>query len=368
MAFQGKARPGGSGGIVFAAMEHDSELGARLRGGLILAAGAALLLYALWPWLPVPGRPARPRTVVFYGFSILGEAMNQAVLPEFARRWREQTGERIEFVTSFAGSGTVTNQLILGVPAQLALLSLELDAERLAQAGVIPASSWRRLPHGGVVNRTPFVLVVRKGNPLGVHDFSDLGRPGVRVIHPDPLTSGGANWALLAEYGSAARHSPDRPREAGFQSLLGVWRHVTAQAASARAARTQFENGFGDVLVTYEQDVIKDAAKGTLPGEIVYPPSTVLSEHTLVILDKNIAPSERPLIDALVAFLWSERAQALFVQHGFRSVDERLNAANPHFGVIRDPFLVRDLGGWTQVKKEIVDGIWKDRVLKEVGR
>ena len=83
------------------------------------------------------------------------------------------------------------------------------------------------------------------------------------------------------------------------------------------------------MLVTYEQDVIGDAAKGTLPGEIVYPPSTVLSEHTLVILDKNIAPADRPLIDALVAFLWSEPAQSLFVHNGFRSVDERLNGGEP---------------------------------------
>jgi ABC-type sulfate transport system substrate-binding protein len=354
-------------------MELDSaRLRDRLRGGLALAGGAALLLYALWPWLPVPhgnGRGSRPRTVVFYGFSILGEAMNQAILPEFAQRWHERTGERIEFVTSFAGSGTITNQLTMGVPAQVALLSLELDADRLAKAGVIPPNSWRRLPHGGVVNRTPFVLVVRKGNPKRIRGFADLARPGVKVVHPDPLTSGGANWAILAEYGSAARHAPrGGERQAGFQSLLGVWRNVAAQAASARAARTQFENGFGDALVTYEQDVIKDAAKGTLPGEIVYPPSTVLSEHTLVILEKNISPSERPLIDALVAFLWSEQAQALFVQRGFRSVEERLNAGNPAFGVIRDPFLVGDFGGWQRVKKEIVDGLWKERVLKELGK
>jgi sulfate/thiosulfate transport system substrate-binding protein len=354
----------------------SARLRDRLRGGLVLAGGAALLLYALWPWLPVPhggGRGgARPRTVVFYGFSILGEAMNQAILPEFARRWHERTGERVEFVTSFAGSGTITNQLTMGVPAQVALLALELDADRLAKAGVIAPGSWRRLPHGGVVNRTPFVLVVRKGNPKRIHDFADLARPGVKVVHPDPLTSGGANWAILAEYGSAARHAPpgapEAKRQAGFQSLLGVWRNVAAQAASARAARTQFENGFGDALVTYEQDVLKDAAKGTLPGEIVYPPSTVLSEHTLVILDKNIAPSERPLIDALVAFLWSEPAQALFVQRGFRSVEERLNAGNPAFGVIRDPFLVGDFGGWQRVKTEIVDGLWKERVLKELGK
>jgi ABC-type sulfate transport system substrate-binding protein len=350
-------------------MARDFEPAGRLRGALLLAGGAALLLYALWPWLPVPGRPAAPRTVVFYGFSILGEAMNEAVLPEFARQWRERTGERVEFVTSFAGSGTITNQLIMGVPAQLGLLSLELDAGRLAKAGVIPAGSWRRLPHGGVVNRTPFVLVVRKGNPKGIRDFADLARRGVKVVHPDPLTSGGANWAILAEYGSAARRAfPGGEGPAGFQSLLGIWRNVAAQAASARAARTQFENGFGDVLVTYEQDVLEDAVQGTLPGEIVYPPSTVLSEHTLVILDKNIAPSERPLIDALVAFLWSGPAQKLFVAKGFRSVDERLNAGNPAFGRIADPFRVGDFGGWDRVKQEIVDGVWKNRVLKETGK
>jgi sulfate/thiosulfate-binding protein len=350
-------------------MARDFDPAGRLRGTLLLAGGAALLLYALWPWLPAPGRAAPPRTVVFYGFSILGEAMNEAVLPEFARQWRERTGERIEFVTSFAGSGTITNQLILGVPAQVGLLSLELDAERLAKAGVIPAGSWRRLPHNGVVNRTPFVLVVRKGNPKAIRDFADLARPGVRVVHPDPLTSGGANWAILAEYGSAFRRAaPSGEGEAGFRNLLGIWRNVAAQAASARAARTQFENGFGDVLVTYEQDVLKDAVKGTLPGEIVYPPSTVLSEHTLVVVDKNVAPAERPLIDALVAFLWSEPAQRLFVQRGFRSVDERLNAGNPAFGRIEDPFRVGDFGGWDRVKKEIVDGIWKDRVLKETGK
>ena len=340
----------------------------RLEGGLLTAAGLALLLYALWPWLPLPGRAARPRTVVFYGFSILGEALNEDVLPAFAHHWRQTTGERVEFITSFAGSGTVTNQITLGVPAQVALLSLELDAERLAKAGRVIPGSWRRLPHGGVVNRTPFVLVVRRGNPKGIKDFADLARPGVRVVHPDPMTSGGANWALLAEYGSAARRSPGREKEAGFEALRGVWRHVVAQAASARAARTQFENGFGDVLVTYEQDVLADAVKGKLPGEIVYPPSTVLSEHTLVVVDENVAPADRLVIDALVQFLWSEPAQRLFVRRGFRSVDEGLNAANPAFGRIQDPFRVADFGGWDRVKKEIVDGIWKDRVMKEIGK
>jgi sulfate/thiosulfate-binding protein len=347
----------------------------RLRGAVSLLAWAGLLLYAVWPWLPGAGRAKPPRTVIFYGFSILGEALDHAVLPEFARRWQAETGERVEFITSFAGSGTVTNQLVLGVPAHLALLSLELDAQRLADAGVIPQASWKSLPYHGVVNRTPFILLVRPGNPKGIHDFADLGRPGVKVVHPDPLTSGGANWALLAEYGAAARHAqPGRGREAGTASLRGVWSHVVAQAASARAARTQFENGFGDVLVTYEQDAVRGIAKSKGKGkspqnwEIVYPPSTVLSEHTLVIVDKNATAEERPLIQALVRYLWSDDAQRLFVANGFRSVREELNGANPAFGKIADPFLVADFGGWPRVKREIVDGIWKGEVLKELGK
>jgi sulfate/thiosulfate-binding protein len=324
----------------------------------------ALLLYALWPWLSLPGGRERPRTVIFYGFSILGEVMNESVLPAFARRWEERTGERVELITAFAGSGTVTNQLILGVPADLALLSLELDAERLAAAGVITPGSWRRLPEHGVVNRTPFVLLVRRGNPKGIRYFSDLARPGVGVVHPDPLTSGGANWALLAEYGSAARRAAaGGERAAGEAALRGVWANVVAQSPSARGARTQFENGFGDVLVTYEQEVLKDLEKGTLDGEIVYPPSTVLSEHTLVIVEKNVAPEERELVRSLVEFLWSDPAQRLFVASGFRSVRKDLNRLNPAFGRIEDPFLVRDFGGWGRVKREIVDGIWRDRVL-----
>ena len=182
------------------------------------------------------------------------------------------------------------------MPAQVALLSLELDAERLAKAGVIAAGSWRRLPHGGVVNRTPFVLVVRQGNPKGIHDFSDLARPGVRVVHPDPLTSGGANWAILAEYGAGRpRRRPGGPAaRPATGPCAGVWRNVVAQAASARAARTQFENGFGDVLVTYEQDVLKDAARGHAAGRDRLSSAARCSRSTpWWSWTRNIAPAER---------------------------------------------------------------------------
>src|ERR1051325_10145239 len=109
----------------------------RIQGALPLLFLGALFLYSLWPWLPLAGGAVRSRTIVFYGFSILDEVMNKRLFPAFSQEWQARTGEHIEFISSFAGSGTIANQLMMGVPAELALLSLELDAQKLSKAGVI---------------------------------------------------------------------------------------------------------------------------------------------------------------------------------------------------------------------------------------
>lgn len=289
--------------------------------------------------------------------------MSRGVFPAFARHWEASTGEKVELVSAFAGSGTVTNQIKLGVPAQVAILSLELDALALQDAGVLGGPTWRDLPHQGVLNQTPFVILVRPGNPKGIEDFSSLARPGVRVVHPDPLTSGGAQWAILAEYGSVTRGGGSPA--AAEQQLAGIWRNVVAQASSARSARTQFEGGFGDALITYEQELL---VEDKLEGEIVYPNCTILSDHVVVVIERNIAPEDRPLIEAFVEYLWSRQAQEIFVDYGFRSVDSELNAGNRKLVPIEKPFTVAHLGGWVAAKKTVVDGIWKRRVLVEVGK
>jgi sulfate/thiosulfate transport system substrate-binding protein len=329
---------------------------------LPIAFCVGLLTYAVWPWLPFARAAQPPQTIVFYGFSILGDVMTAGIFPAFQKAWAAEGNPPVEFVSSFAGSGTVTNQIILGVPAQLALLSLESDAERLASAGVIAPGSWRRFPYQGVVNRTPFVIVVRKGNPAAIHDYADLARSGIGVVHPDPATSGGANWSVVAEYGAGLRQAGGNPQAA--QALLrGIWKNVVAQAASARSARVQFDQGFGDALVTYEQEPLWDRMRGKFHGEIVYPRSTILSEHTLVAIDKHIAPRDRAVIDRFIDFLWTEPAQRIFVAYGFRSVLPQLAEANPGFGKIDDAFLIDDFGGWARARSEIVDGVWKRRVM-----
>jgi sulfate/thiosulfate transport system substrate-binding protein len=336
----------------------------RRRGLLPALFLAALLVYAAWPWLPFAREAAAPPTIVFYGFSILADVFQEGIFPAFQKQWAAEGHGPVEFVSSFGGSGTVTNQVILGVPAQVVLLSLESDADRLADAGTIARDGWKRLPQAGVVNLTPFVILVRPGNPLGIRDFRDLTRPGVRIVHPDPMTSGGANWALVAEYGAGSRATPGGPA-AGQALLSGIWKNVVAQASSARAARTQFENGFGDALITYEQEAVYDRGRGRLHADVVYPERTILSEHTLVVVDRNIRPRERALVDRFVQYLWSEEAQRIFVKFGFRSATEGLNAANTGFGRIADPFRIGDFGGWKAARREIVERIWKDRVMKQ---
>lgn len=334
----------------------------RLRQGGWAVVCLAVTLFLFWPWLPWVSGPPR-RTVTLYGFSILGDVINRGVFPAFARHWEKSTGEKVELISAFAGSGTVTNQIRLGVPAQVAILSLELDALSLEQAGVLGGPTWRELPQQGILNQTPFVILVRPGNPKGITDFDSLAKPGIGVVHPDPLTSGGAQWAVLAEYGSALMTGGDSSQ--ATERLAGVWRNVVAQASSARSARTQFEGGFGDALITYEQELV---VEDRLNGEIVYPRSTILSDHVVVVIERNIKPEDRDLIEAFVEYLWSREAQQIFVDYGFRSADPALNASNPRLAKIEKPFTVRDLGGWVQAKRSIVDEIWKRQVLVQVGK
>ncbi len=285
--------------------------------------------------------------------------MTTRIFPAFAEKWQREHGQRLEFFGAFAGSGTITNQMLFGAPAQIAILSHELDALRLRNAG-IARTDWRTFPHGGVVNRTPFIIVTRPGNPKRIHDFRDLARPGVAIAHPDPLTSGGALWAILAEYGSVTI-SGGTPQAAQAQ-LLGIWRNVRYQAGSSRAVRTQFEAGFGDALITYEQETLSKPIRGS----VVYPAATILSEHIAVLVDRNVAPRDRALVRAFLEFLWSGQAQRLFVRSGFRSVDDRLNAGTAAFRRIPHPFTAADLGGWPAAYAAIVEGVWKAHVLVEV--
>ena len=332
--------------------------------GLLLA---LLLFVAISGCLPKPPAESGGINITLYGFSVMKEVLEKAVYPGFAAKWKLEHGEDIKFTSSFAGSETVTNQILQGAPAAAAILSIERDAQRLQRGGVV-TTDWHSFPYKGIVNKTPFVILVRKGNPKGIHDFPDLAKSGIRVIHPDPISSGGAQWSILAIYGAELIKSekqsgePDRAR--ALQTLQAIWKNVISTPGSAREARTTFELGNGDALITYElEGLLMKAANA--PIEIVVPQATIFSEHPAVVIDKTVTAIQRPIVDAFLLYLWSDESQQAFVKFHLRSItQEAFNDANKEFAHIEMPFTVDYFGGWDKAYPEVIEKIFRDQVQK----
>src|SRR5689334_3779761 len=335
-----------------------------------LTTAALLLTLLLAACMPGPTTSTKgTRTITLYGFSIMKESLEKDIYPAFAAKWKAEHGEDVTFNSSFAGSETVTNQILQGAPADIAILSIEGDVQRLIKAGHVP-TDWWATEEKGIVNKTPFVILVRKGNPLGITDFPDLAKPGVKVIHPDPVSSGGAQWSILAIYGSELKKSEVEAGQAdqnrALKILQAIWKNVISTPGSAREARTQFETGYGDALVTYELEGLLMKEAGA-PFEIVVPRSTIFSEHPAVLIDKNVAEDERPVLDAFMKYLWSDEAQQAFVKYHFRAVtNDAFNDANKEFAHIELPFTVGDLfQGWEHAYPDVIDGVWRKQVKQK---
>jgi len=326
-----------------------------------------LILLSLGGCLPKPPAESGGINITLYGFSVMKEALEKAIYPGFAAKWKRERGQDIKFTSSFAGSETVTNQILQGAPAAAAILSIDRDAQRLQRAGFV-TTDWHAFPYKGIVNKTPFVILVRKGNPKGIHDFSDLAKGGVRVIHPDPISSGGAQWSILAIYGSelikSEKQSSEPDRARALQTLQAIWKNVISTPGSAREARTTFELGNGDALVTYElEGLLMKAANA--PIDIIVPQATIFSEHPAVIIDKTLKGDRRPIVDAFIQYLWSDEAQQAFVKFHLRSItNEAFNEANKEFAHIEMPFTVDYFGGWDKAYPEVIENIFRDQVQK----
>ncbi|MCI0660891.1 MAG: substrate-binding domain-containing protein [Acidobacteria bacterium] len=338
---------------------HDSRW--KLGSESIFLIGAVVLLFVI-AGCRRKSDVDRETTITLYGFSVVKEPLETEIFPAFKKEWFEKTGQTLTFTPSYAGSELVTNQILSGVEADVAILAIERNADSLVKGGVT-RHKWREMPYGGIVNKTPMVILVRQGNPKGIHDFKDLGKPGVKLLLSDPIFSGAGQWSLLAIYGSelikSEKESGVRDEKQAFETLKRVWRSVIATPGSAREARTHFEQGEGDALVTYELEALQLIAK-KLGHEMVVPPTTIFSEHPVIIIDYHMPAAKYAIVELFIRYLWEKPAQQAWVNSGFRSVsDERLNDKFPK---IKNPFYVKDLGGWSQAYPQIIDGVWKQKI------
>ncbi|MGJ0120701.1 sulfate ABC transporter substrate-binding protein [Williamsia sp. MIQD14] len=237
-------------------------------------------------------------------------------------------GSDIGFSQSYGASGDQSRKVARRVPADVVNFSVEPDITRLVKAGVVDEDWKTQHPN----NSTPFgsvvALVVRKGNPKNIRDWDDLLKPGVEVITPNPGSSGSAKWNLLAPFAAKSNGGVDEKAGLAYVSDL-VRDHIRVNPKSGREATTTFEQGQGDVLISYENEAIMLARKnGTAPAsqrvDYVIPPQTFKIENPVAVVNTS---DDKASAEKFVDFLFTDEGQRIWAQQGFRPVTPSVIAA-----------------------------------------
>jgi sulfate transport system substrate-binding protein len=334
-------------------------MGGRSRVWLALAVAPALMGLGQG-CAPTQGATPGTDTLTIGAYSVVREAFHDAILPAFAAHWRQKTGRAVQFEESYNGSGAQSRAIAAGFDADVAILSLEGDVDRLVKAGLIKRG-WNAGPARGMITRSLVVIGVRAGNPKGIRDWEDLAQPEVNVLYPDPKTSGGARWNINAIYGAGLfRDKPKggKPEPRAARDLLArVQARVVNMDASGRQSMATFERGTGDAVVSYENELLLQRKLKGVEAPYVIPPATLLIEGPAAVVDASVERHRnREVAEAFLDFLRSPEAQKLFAGYGFRPLDPKLDdkPLPPRL------FTMADLGGWKKVNKEVYDpgGLW----------
>jgi sulfate/thiosulfate-binding protein len=302
--------------------------------------------------------PAKTPVVTFAAYSTPREVYGK-IIPAFQAKWKDQhNGQSVIFQESYGGSTSQAQAVVNGFKADIVALSLAPDVDTIKKAGLI-THDWTSSPDGGMVSASVVVFDVRPDNPKGLADWNDLTQAGLQILTPDPAQSGGARWNIVAAYGAAERGKTAdvTAGDAGAQQLLqGIFTNVNVLDKSARDSIKNFESGNGDVAITYENEVLT-AQKAGLPDQMVIPPSTVLIENPVAVVDVNAkADCVTDVANAFVDFLHTQDAKDLYSKVGFlRSTGDAQAQAGDgdKFAPISDLFTVADLGGWDQIDTKV---------------
>jgi sulfate/thiosulfate-binding protein len=255
-------------------------------------------------------------------------------------------GKGIAFKTSFAASGAQSRAVAAGQPADVVAFSTSPDIDRLVDAGLV-SSDWTNGPTKGIVNDSTVVMIVRPGNPKHISGWDDLIKPGIKVVTPNPATSGSARWNIMAAYGAQLKEGKSPSQALAYVATL-LEKNTVTQPDSGSDALQAFVSGQGDVLLDYESDAIAAKRAGD-KIQIVYPKSSILIETPIAVIKKS---SHLTQANAYVKWLLTPAAQKLWGQQGYRpvlpSVAKQFSSTFPNI----DLFTIASLGGWTKVTKD----------------
>ncbi len=315
------------------------------------ATAAGIMLSLAGPLSVAQAAPAQQILNVSYDPTReLYEQINTA----FAKKWAQGGNGAVTIRQSHGGSGKQSRSVIDGLPADVVTLALAYDIDAIAQrAKLLPADWQSRLPNNSTPYYSTIVLLVRKGNPKGIKDWDDLVKPGVKVITPNPKTSGGARWNYLAAYGFAKRkYGSD---QAARDYLTKLFRNVPVLDSGARGATTTFvQRGQGDVLIAWENEAhlaVEQLGKGQF--EIVTPSVSILAEPPVALVDKNVdKKGTRKVAQAYLNFLYTPEAQDIIARNYYRprnpDVAAKYAAKFPKLPLFS---IDKNFGGWANAQK-----------------
>ena len=279
--------------------------------------------------------------------SLVAYSTPQAAYEDIIAAFQETPkGANVEFEQSYGASGDQSRAVEAGLPADIVEFSLEPDMTRLVDAGIV-APDWNKNEYKGMVTDSVVVIATRSGNPKGISDWPDLIKPDVEVITPNPFTSGGARWNVMAAYGAAlAQGMSDKEAK---QYLVQLFRHVPVQDNSARESLQTFTGGKGDAILAYENEVIFAGQNGQ---ELDYtvPDDTILIENPVAVTKTSEHPQQA---QAFLNFLYTEEAQKIFSDNGYRPVVD--GTATRDFPDPSGLFDITEFGGWSEAATEFFD-------------
>jgi sulfate transport system substrate-binding protein len=271
----------------------------------------------------------------------------------FAAYWKAKTGQAVTVNQSHAGSGKQARAVIDGLEADVVTLALAYDIDAIHdKAGLLPADWQTRLPYNSTPFTSTIVFLVRKGNPRGIKDWSDLVKPGMAVVVANPKTSGGARWAYLSAWAYGLKSGGGDASAKEFIKTL--YKNVPVLDSGARGATTTFvERGIGDVLLTWENEgylALKENGKDKF--DIIYPSVSMLCEPPVALVDKIVDHrGTRAVAQAYLEYLFSPQGQKIGAGNYYRpqlkSVPAPFLADNPKIDLVT----IKSLGGWEQVQK-----------------
>jgi len=271
----------------------------------------------------------------------------------FAKYWKGKTGQDVRINQSHGGSGKQARSVIDGLPADVVTLALAADIDAVASQGKLLPINWAsRLADNSSPYTSTIVFLVRKGNPKGIKDWSDLVKPGIQVITPNPKTSGGARWNYLAAWGWALKQ-PGGSDATAKEFVRKLYKNVPVLDTGARGATTTFvQRGLGDVLIAWENEAllaIKELGADKL--QIVVPTVSVLAEPPVAVVDKVVLRrGTREVAQAYLQYLYSKEGQEIVAKNYYRPRDQEVAAKYAAQYPKLNLVTIADFGGWQKVQ------------------